>query len=220
VCPSCPAGLRSRDRESVGPRLLIAPSREAHRPQVVEKAVHGDGHLASNMTWAMAHLDEPISIEALARHAHMSVRTYLRRFTATMGTSPIQWLITQRMHASLLMLENTQLSVEQVAARVGFNHAVTFRYHFGRMIGTSPTAYLSAFIRASETGPLAWSGKNVNDVPSGEPAAAPEADAQESQILFALASTTRRRLLEDLRTRTAGACPSCAPTSTSYDRPR
>jgi AraC family transcriptional activator FtrA len=129
-------------------RLLLAPFREGHQPQLVENPVRADptdDRLSRSMTWALAHLDEPITVDTLARHAHMSTRTYLRHFADAVGTSPIRWLINQRVHASLPLLENTQLLIEQVAAGVGFDRAVTFRYHFARTMGTSPTAYRRAF---------------------------------------------------------------------------
>jgi AraC family transcriptional regulator, transcriptional activator FtrA len=71
----------------------------------------------------------------------MSTRSYLRQFAKSTGTSPISWLITERVQASLPLLENTQLSIEHVAARVGFERAITYRYHFRRIVGKTPTAY-------------------------------------------------------------------------------
>lgn len=87
---------------------------------------------------------------ALARHAHMSPRHYQRNFSRCTGTSPIRWLVDQRVRASLALLETTESTVEQVSAAVGFDTSVTFRHHFGRIMRTSPTAYRRAF-RAATT---------------------------------------------------------------------
>jgi transcriptional regulator GlxA family with amidase domain len=43
------------------------------------------------------------------------------------------------------MLEESELGVEQIAARVGFNSAVVLREHFRRQIGLSPNDYRRRF---------------------------------------------------------------------------
>jgi len=133
---------------AVARRLVVAPHREGGQAQFIEAPVVGDAkddRVTRSMRWALAHLAEPITVESLARQAHMSVRTYLRHFARSTGTSPIRWLITQRVHASLPLLERTDLSVEAVAAAVDFESVVTYRYHFGRTTHTSPSAYRRVF---------------------------------------------------------------------------
>lgn len=88
----------------------------------------------------------------------MSSRTYLRHFARATGTSPIKWLINQRLQASLPLLEKTDKTVERIARDVGFDTAVTYRHHFGRMMRTSPSSYRHAFrpdpdMRASDGAP-------------------------------------------------------------------
>ncbi|MGH8877202.1 MAG: helix-turn-helix domain-containing protein, partial [Stackebrandtia sp.] len=109
-----------------------------------------DDRIAASMAWAGAHLGADITVAALARHAHMSPRHYQRNFSRCTGTSPIRWLVDQRVRASLALLETTESTVEQVSAAVGFDTSVTFRHHFGRIMRTSPTAYRRAF-RAATT---------------------------------------------------------------------
>jgi AraC family transcriptional activator FtrA len=97
------------------------------------------------MAWALANLDRPITVESLARHARMSARTYLRHFKQCSGTSPIRWLISQRIQASLALLETTGTPIEEVATAVGFDSAVTYRHQFAVALRTSPSAYRRAF---------------------------------------------------------------------------
>jgi AraC family transcriptional activator FtrA len=97
------------------------------------------------MDWALAHLAEPLTVQRLARQAHMSSRTYLRQFARAAGTSPIRWLIDQRVRASLVLLESTGLPVAEVARSVGFDSAVTYRHHFARAMHTSPSTYRRVF---------------------------------------------------------------------------
>ncbi len=75
--------------------------------------------LAPLLAWASDHLDEPLSVEKLAAQAHMSPRTFARRFRDETGTTPLQWLTSQRLANAEELLENSSLAVEQIATRVG-----------------------------------------------------------------------------------------------------
>src|SRR5256714_727594 len=88
--------------------LVIPPHRDGGQAQFIEAPVTADpddDRIARSMTWAVAHLAQPITVAALARVAHMSTRSYLRHFARCSGTSPIRWLIAQRVQASLPLLE-------------------------------------------------------------------------------------------------------------------
>ena len=133
---------------AVARRLVVPPHRDGGQAQFVEAPVPADpedDRVARSMQWALANLSAPISADALARQAHMSTRTYLRHFTRATGTTPIRWLITQRIQASLPLLEGTTTPIEEVATAVGFDTAVTYRHHFTQAMRTSPSAYRKAF---------------------------------------------------------------------------
>ncbi len=133
---------------AVARRLVIPPHRDGGQAQFIESPVPtggDDDRVSRSMAWALAHLAEPITVAALARQAHMSARSYLRHFARCSGTSPIRWLIGQRVQASLAALETTDKPVEEIAAAVGFADPATYRYHFGRAMRTSPSAYRRAF---------------------------------------------------------------------------
>jgi AraC family transcriptional regulator, transcriptional activator FtrA len=133
---------------AVARRLVIAPHRDGGQAQFIEAPITPASvadPVAASMAWALAHLDQPITVATLAAMASMSSRTYLRRFAQRGGTSPIRWLIAQRIKASLPLLETTELGIEEIAARVGFDSVVTYRHHFGRAMRTSPSAYRRAF---------------------------------------------------------------------------
>jgi transcriptional regulator GlxA family with amidase domain len=100
------------------------------------------------MEWAERHLDRPLTIECLAEQAQMSPRTFARRFRAVTGTTPLQWLLTQRVVYAQRLLETTPLPIEHVADQCGFGSAAALRQHFGRVMGTSPLAYRQTFRRA------------------------------------------------------------------------
>ena len=100
------------------------------------------------LEWAVANLGSELTVEVLARHAHVSPRTFARRFKAAVGETPLQWVLHQRVLASRRLLESTDLGIDAIASRVGFGSAASLRVHFGRVVGTSPAAYRSAFCAA------------------------------------------------------------------------
>ncbi|GAA2142720.1 helix-turn-helix domain-containing protein [Kitasatospora kazusensis] len=134
---------------TVARRFVVPPHRAGGQAQFIEAAVapvdEDDDGVARSMQWALDHLAEPLTVAVLARAARMSDRSYLRHFTARNGTSPMRWVITQRIAASLPLLESPDGTVEEIAAAVGFESAATFRHHFGRAMRTSPTAYRRTF---------------------------------------------------------------------------
>jgi AraC family transcriptional activator FtrA len=133
----------------VARRLVVPPHREGGQAQFVPAPVAvgrtGDDPIAETMAWALGRLAEPMEVDDLARHANLAPRTFLRNFARASGTSPMRWLIGQRVQASLPLLAGSALSVEQVAAAVGFASPVTYRHHFTRAMHTSPSAYRKAF---------------------------------------------------------------------------
>jgi transcriptional regulator GlxA family with amidase domain len=81
----------------------------------------------------------------LAAHAHASVRHFARRFRAETGTTPLQWLVQQRVLLARRLLETTELSVAQIAARAGFGSALSLRQHSQRATLVAPRAYRRTF---------------------------------------------------------------------------
>lgn len=103
------------------------------------------GSLEATRAWARERLADPLTIEAMARHAAVSPRTFARRFRAETGTTPLQWLLGRRVLAARRLLEESDLPVEKVALEVGFGDATSLRSHFRRATATTPTAYRRTF---------------------------------------------------------------------------
>ena len=128
-------------------RMVVPPHRDGGQLQYVRTPLGQTeaDTLAPLLQWASERLDEPLSVERLASEAHMSPRTFARRFRDETGTTPLQWLTTQRLALAEELLEHSALPVEQVATRVGFGNAAAFRHHFTATRGTSPQAYRKTF---------------------------------------------------------------------------
>jgi transcriptional regulator GlxA family with amidase domain len=128
-------------------RVVVAPHRSGGQAQFIDAPMprfEGDG-LEPTRAWALARLHEPLTVEAMAAHAGFAPRTFARRFRAETGTTPLQWLLAQRVLLARRLLETTDLPVEHVADRAGFGTAVSLRDHFRRATATTPTAYRAAF---------------------------------------------------------------------------
>lgn len=133
---------------AVARHLVAPPHREGGQAQYIEASVprpDSDDAVTRATTWALNNLARPITVADLAREAHLAPRTFIRQFSRRTGTSPLRWVIAQRILASLPMLESSPLPVEKVGAAVGFDSPVTFRHHFNRTMNVSPAAYRRTF---------------------------------------------------------------------------
>ncbi len=87
----------------------------------------------------------PLTVAELAGEAHLSKRTLARRFRDTLGTTPLQWLLAQRVRLAQELLETTDEPIERIAGRTGFGNAANLRQHFYRLAGVSPQTYRQVF---------------------------------------------------------------------------
>ncbi len=142
-------GAACADR--VARQMVAAPHRDGGQAQFFRApegdvpAPSGDGSLESTRAWVRERLAEPLTVEAMARHANVSPRTFARRFREETGTTPLQWLLARRVLEARRLLEESDLPVESVAAAAGFGNAASLRDHFRRATATTPTAYRRTF---------------------------------------------------------------------------
>lgn len=130
---------------------VVAPMRSGGQAQFIERPVPEllDGGLAPVRDWAATRLVEPVTLEAAARQAAMSVRTFTRRFREETGQTFGQWLTAARIERAKELLETTDLGVESVARRCGLGSSAALRAQFRVSTGLSPAAYRSTFTRAA-----------------------------------------------------------------------
>jgi AraC family transcriptional activator FtrA len=129
-------------------QLVVPPQRDGGQAQYIAAPLaplDDSNFFADTVTWMQEHLDQTITVEALAARSAMSPRNFARRFQAATGTTPYQWLLRQRVQLAQRLLETTDLSVDLVAARSGFSTAANLRKHFHRSVRTSPHSYRRTF---------------------------------------------------------------------------
>ncbi|MEO3975847.1 helix-turn-helix domain-containing protein [Streptomyces sp. CAU 1734] len=139
----------------VARRMVVPPHRDGGQAQYIERPLPRTrcDTVGEVLTWMERHLDREITVDRLAERAHMSPRTFARRFQQETGTTPYRWLLRQRVLLSQELLESTDETVDAIASRSGFGTAAALRHHFLRTLGTTPNAYRRTF-----RGPLAGAG--------------------------------------------------------------
>ncbi|MGD1222022.1 helix-turn-helix domain-containing protein [Streptomyces krungchingensis] len=132
---------------TVARRLVVPPHRDGGQSQYVTTPVPSPANhpLADLFPWALARLDQPLTVEDLARQARMSSRHLGRHFKSVTGTTPLQWLLTQRLRRAQELLEVSDDSVDTIAEATGMGTATTLRRHFNRTVGVPPDTYRRTF---------------------------------------------------------------------------
>jgi len=128
-------------------RMVVPPLRDGGQRQFIELPIPecvGDS-LGPVLGYLIEHLSEEHSVRELAGRVAMSERTFARRFVAETGSTPAKWLALQRLRHARELLEETELGIEQVAARSGFGTAAQLRHHFTRAVGVPPGDYRRSF---------------------------------------------------------------------------
>jgi AraC-like DNA-binding protein/mannose-6-phosphate isomerase-like protein (cupin superfamily) len=93
------------------------------------------------LEYLRTHLDQPLSVEELARTCHLSQPQFRRVFRAALGVSPSQYSRRLRMEEAALLLKRTDATIDVVASRVGYADPSCFAHLFKEMMGVSPGKY-------------------------------------------------------------------------------
>ncbi|MBV1853430.1 GlxA family transcriptional regulator [Catellatospora tritici] len=129
-------------------RMVVPPHRAGGQSQFIEAPIPDAVEcetLQPLLEWLLRHLEQPLTVDDLAGRTHMAPRTFARKFRAETGATPHDWITHQRVLLARRLLEETELTVESVAARAGFGDSATLRHHFNRRLGTTPLTYRQTF---------------------------------------------------------------------------
>ncbi len=103
--------------------------------------VESSERFADLAAWILCHLNQDLSVEALAQRACMSPRNFARLFKHAFDTTPAEFVATARINEAQRRLRVRRTSIESVGASVGFKSADAFSRAFERHVGCRPGAY-------------------------------------------------------------------------------
>jgi transcriptional regulator GlxA family with amidase domain len=132
----------------VARKLVLHLKRQGHQSQFstllqihsVENSIAGKLH-----PWMMRHLAEELSIEQLAAHSNMSVRNFTRVFLRETGLTPAKFVEKLRIEVARKYLEDSDLTMEQIAEKCGLGGLISMRRTFMRHMMVSPSDYRRSF---------------------------------------------------------------------------
>jgi len=115
--------------------------RAADDPQVnvMVGNAHDDPRLVRAIRIMETHIDAPVSIAAIARRVAMSTRGLEQLFMRQMGETPGAYFLSLRLGAARRLVQDTHLSVTDIASRTGFTSQPAFSRAFRRQFGLSPS---------------------------------------------------------------------------------
>ena len=107
----------------------------------IRKAEPGHERIREMISFLHTNYANHISLEQTAQSAHVSKSECIRCFHRYLGEPPYTYLKKYRLHCSLSLLQNRQLSVTEIAMRVGFRCASSYIGYFKQEYGKTPKAY-------------------------------------------------------------------------------
>jgi len=102
-------------------------------------------------TWMVRHLQEDLGVERLARHSNMSVRNFTRVFLKETGVTPAKFVEKVRVETVRRYLEDSSLSIDQIAEKCGLGGLISLRRTFIRHMNISPSDYRRSFRTSLQT---------------------------------------------------------------------
>lgn len=114
--------------------LILADILQRARMKINQK----DAMIQKTVQYIQMHYAEQITLEELAEIACLNPSYYSTKFKKVMGVSPKEYIINTRMRAAKILLQDTNLTVQQVAASTGFQYDAYFTNFFRRKMGLTP----------------------------------------------------------------------------------
>ncbi len=100
-----------------------------------------DIRLAAAIRLMHAEPARPWTVEQLGKEAALSRSAFFDRFSRAVGIPPMEYLQVWRMAMAKTLLRDNDLSLDEVAERVGYSSASTFSTAFSRHVGQPPARY-------------------------------------------------------------------------------
>ncbi len=138
--------------QSPGYTSLIA-AHFAHLVIFLARSYRAYDDFADSRVWRLAntiaYMDEnfysALEVDDLARRAQLSTSHFCREFKASMGTSPIDYLLRRRIAKACELMRDPAQSLTEIGIEVGFSDGNYFSRQFKRVMGLPPREYRKSF---------------------------------------------------------------------------
>jgi transcriptional regulator GlxA family with amidase domain len=109
------------------------------------KTDHGDAEIQAAQQWLAKSFAVANPVEAMIKRSKLAERTFKRRFASATGMPPLEYVQRLRIEDAKRRLERTDMPVDEISWRVGYEDAAFFRRLFKRTAGLAPGAYRKRF---------------------------------------------------------------------------
>ena len=123
-----------------------------HGAQAAEGRPAIDGKIEKSLDYLQAHLREPVQLKEMAAAAGYSVSYFKARFREEIGITPASYMMRQRMESARHTLEESAVTVVDLAEELGFSSSEYFCSVFKKYYHTTPTEYRCR----AQSVPLDW----------------------------------------------------------------
>ncbi len=153
-------------------RLSTDPARGAARDALcaamlaelhAEPAEEADPLVEGTRGWVLAHIDEPLSLEGLARHAGLSRFHFIRRYKSATGRTPMEDVRAIRIDHARGLLLGTSLTLKEIAPLSGLGNEYSLSRAFRRALGASPRSLRRFHEGRGRTGSRASGAEQVRE---------------------------------------------------------
>ena len=127
--------------------LCIQLSEEQQKYQTKEK----DSLAADVLLYLDEHFSEPVTMESLSRHFHVSASHLSHEVNSAFHLSPISYLIGRRIRQAQWELVSTDFSLKEIALHVGYENANHFSNLFYKRTGMKPLEFRQHYTEQKKT---------------------------------------------------------------------
>lgn len=105
--------------------------------------VNLDKEMESVLIYISSHYSESLTLEGITQHSHMNRTTLNRRFKESFGKTVMAYVIELRIQMAKALLKNTELRIQEIMERTGFNDSTHFARSFKNHTGLTPHNFRS-----------------------------------------------------------------------------
>lgn len=104
-------------------------------------------HIETTMNYILSNLEQPLTLDDLAKEASMSRSYFSTMFRTLNGISVWNYITKQRIDRAQHLLENTGDSITEISEKCGFNNIANFNRAFKKATGKAPREYRKTLVK-------------------------------------------------------------------------